>query len=362
MPIIRNNRNSGVVLIVALWILAVLTMLALGLANRIHVDIAMTKYAVGKMKARYAAWAGVSYAMGRIKEDTDNEESSGWDDLYQNGFYLAEGEEPEDIFRDIAAGDGHFTIAYTIAEDGFAPRRYGFQDEESRLNLNMMNPNNFDIFKYLIIEIGATGNQAEEIASAVVDWKDSDGDVFHKPFGAEEEYYWGGDGRYHCKNGAFENIEELMLVKGMSREIYEKLKPYVTVFPARGRFRINLQTVHEPVLRAAARDFAGQANNTRPEDAASLARKILAFRRGPDGLEATRDDRQVDRTEMNLTAKEDVIFRKLAQHQTRISRYLVVSVTGTDQASGISSFVTAGILRDDLSVFYWKRGREATHD
>jgi len=57
----------------------------------------------------------------------------------------------------------------------------------------------------------------EELVDALIDWRDSDDNP--RPLGAESEYYESLDPGYHVKNEPFETLEELLLVKGFTREI-----------------------------------------------------------------------------------------------------------------------------------------------
>jgi type II secretory pathway component PulK len=76
------------------------------------------------------------------------------------------------------------------------------------------------------------------------------------------------------KEQPFERIDELFLVKGMTRETYDALRPYVTVY---GDGRVNINTTSRKILMAFGLDGV-------------VADKLLKARRGPDGRDATGDD------------------------------------------------------------------------
>jgi len=60
---------------------------------------------------------------------------------------------------------------------------------------------------------------AREIIDSLIDWIDSgDGDG-EEEYGAENSYYQSLTPPYFCKNGPVESIEELLLIKGFSREL-----------------------------------------------------------------------------------------------------------------------------------------------
>ena len=56
----------------------------------------------------------------------------------------------------------------------------------------------------------------DEIAAAIIDWIDQDDNT---ESGAETDYYATLDPPYAAKNGPFDTIEELLLVKGVTPEI-----------------------------------------------------------------------------------------------------------------------------------------------
>lgn len=86
-------------------------------------------------------------------------------------------------------------------------RDYGLIDEASKLNLNTAP---FNLLK-------ALPGMTDEVAAAIVDWRDADEDI--TPGGAESETYMRRQPGYACKNAPFESIEELALVSGVTREI-----------------------------------------------------------------------------------------------------------------------------------------------
>ena len=62
-----------------------------------------------------------------------------------------------------------------------------------------------------------------------MDWRDKDN--LHRLNGAEDDYYLSLPQPYKCKNGDFTSIEELLLVRGVTPEIfYGGLKDMVAVY------------------------------------------------------------------------------------------------------------------------------------
>jgi general secretion pathway protein K len=103
------------------------------------------------------------------------------------------------------------------------------------------------------------------IVPAIIDWIDADDEVTVLPnvqgenTGAESEYYRNLDKPYHCKNKPMEVLSELMLVKGMTREILHGavggeqggsmmgMERFLTVY---GDGRVNINEASVPVLQS----------------------------------------------------------------------------------------------------------------
>lgn len=65
---------------------------------------------------------------------------------------------------------------------------------------------------------GERTDRVTELANAIKDWQDEDSLL--RLGGAEDDYYLSLSPAYYCKNGPMQNMEELLLVKGIDRELY----------------------------------------------------------------------------------------------------------------------------------------------
>ncbi len=73
-----------------------------------------------------------------------------------------------------------------------------------------------------------------DILCAVLDWLDPDDNPASTEGcdeGAENEHYALLDEPYETRNGPFESVGELRLVRGVTQDIYRKVAPYLTVYP-----------------------------------------------------------------------------------------------------------------------------------
>ena len=135
--------------------------------------------------------------------------------------------------RDIALGPGRFS--------------YRITDEEARLNLNRMSP---EQLHRLLTELGVEREARDVIVDSIQDWRDPNEE--YRLNGAESDYYLGLPVPYRSKNADFDSVEELLQVRGVTPRIFygtpEKpgLVEYLTVA---GSGRVNLNTTSDLVLR-----------------------------------------------------------------------------------------------------------------
>lgn len=109
------------------------------------------------------------------------------------------------------------------------------EDETSRFNLNSvinrngtLNNTAYRSLRRLLKLLSLDENDADRIA----DWIDRD---------SEPRL---GDSEENAKNGYFDTVDELLLIKGIDQRTYRALLPYVTVYG----LRININTASLPVI------------------------------------------------------------------------------------------------------------------
>ena len=91
------------------------------------------------------------------------------------------------------------------------------------------NQDNLEFFKNLMKSLFIQDQKIEEISPAVIDWLDKD--FFPDSYlGVEDDYYRNEKPSRLTSNQFFFDITELRDVKGMTEEIFQKLKPYICAF------------------------------------------------------------------------------------------------------------------------------------
>jgi general secretion pathway protein K len=92
-------------------------------------------------------------------------------------------------------------------------------DETGKINLNAPLDQTFvDLVYNLLIMVGLDPEQADIITDSIMDWRDPDD--FVSPSGAESDYYLSLENPYLPKNGFFDAPDELLLISGVTPEIY----------------------------------------------------------------------------------------------------------------------------------------------
>jgi general secretion pathway protein K len=178
--------------------------------------------------------------------------------------------------------------------------------------------------------------KVSEIVDAVIDWIDEDDNV--SPAGAESSYYASLAFPYSAKNAQLDCIEELLMIKGISSEIFAgtKEKPglaqYVTVH---GGGAINLNTAPKMVLRALSSEIT-----------ATLADKMDDYRRKEENdLSSPLWYKKVPGME-GITIKAELIT--LVK-----SNYFKISATG--KLDKMEQTVTGIVQRSPFQVMSWRQ-------
>jgi general secretion pathway protein K len=301
--------SKAMILVVSLWILTILAVLAVGLGYRSSLELKLADYNLDKLKTLYIAEAALQRAMAELEKDRNNYDAL--NETWSNG---RDAENGVYIFKDVEVGDGVFNIGYIFSENdaGEAIKFYGMMDEERKININTAP------LEMLLSLPGLN----EEIAAAIIDWRDADDKVYKE--GAENDYYQGLEKPYECKNGPFQVLEELLLVKGITPESFAKFKDIVTIY---GSGKININTASREVLEVLGRTCIYKGlpgvDDSEMED---LVNKIIRFRIGDDESAGTEDD-NIFISPGNIVNELQDAFGELSPGQKNALNYLLPYLT-----------------------------------
>lgn len=106
------------------------------------------------------------------------------------------------VREDLALGSG--TVTYSI------------RDENGKININSATRET--LVKVLEQAGMDTGSDRDAVADSILDWIDKDDN--HRLNGAESDYYKSQFPPYKAKNGPLDTLDELMMIKGITEEMF----------------------------------------------------------------------------------------------------------------------------------------------
>ena len=228
-------NENGMALLLVLVIITLLTSLLIELSYSTLVDMRLTETFRDSTKAYYLANGGISAGRMLLQEDDNGYDHSS--EMWHTGI--------------ISYPVGQGSVSVTI------------KDLNSKLAINTLvsgnNPRTVVVDRFYrlfaALDIESLADPAE-LTAALIDWLDS-GDQNYQLIqtddldipvsGAENDYYQSLSNSYSCKNGELETLQELLLIKGFSKEVISKISPYITV---NGSDMININTASAEVLMA----------------------------------------------------------------------------------------------------------------
>jgi len=87
--------------------------------------------------------------------------------------------------------------------------------EAGKVNINIVSES---MLRRIIDRLGLEAEVKDIVVDSILDWRDPND--FHRVNGAENEYYQSLKEPYLCKNGNLDSIEELLLVRGVTSELF----------------------------------------------------------------------------------------------------------------------------------------------
>jgi competence ComEA-like helix-hairpin-helix protein len=193
-------KRKASILVGLLWCVAILSLVVVSVLHTSRIDLLAQKNYGDRIQAHYLALAGIEKAKALIYQnarDRSRTQKNHSGELYNS----------PDKFRDVAFGRGKFRVFRRGRQDEGGGVIYGVSDEESRLNLNTATIN----------ELTNLDQMTAYIAGAIMDWRGS-GDS-PATNGANADYYLSLEPPYQPRNGPFETVRELLLVRGVTRDL-----------------------------------------------------------------------------------------------------------------------------------------------
>ncbi len=258
---LRNRR--GVALLVTLGVTTVLVAAALEYNRRARFAVISSVAARNGLTMTEMAAAGVHVAMAILAKDkVDNDQDTPMDEW-------ADPVRIDEVLREFPFEEGRLSLLITdelgrIQVNALVNHPDTRQFNEAQRTLWERFLQYYVDRKDLKLEL-KNDSEPTAIINSLKDWMDSkDDDAITGLSGAETSYYEGRRPPYAARNGPLTDLEDLLLVKGITPELYygtpetPGISRYLTVFgmaPGQGTGvsfpgRINMTTADIPVLFA----------------------------------------------------------------------------------------------------------------
>jgi general secretion pathway protein K len=217
----RRARQRGIVLVLVLWVIALLTVMALGLTTTQRTESALTRNQIDA--ARFRAHADAALVLVALNLMTTPLETVLPDEVWS----------PNGMPRTLVFDGTELTVTLT--------------NEASRIDLNLATRDQLaTLIELAQGEDGFDEAERDALADAILDWRDEDD--LTQLNGAEDGDYADAGLPYGAADGPFHSVEELRQVLGMTRALYRRLAPDLTVHNETGR--VEQRFASAPVLAA----------------------------------------------------------------------------------------------------------------
>lgn len=223
-----KHQERGVALITAMLIIALATILAVSMSSRQQLNIHRSANVFNFEQSYQYILGAEDWAKQILKRDLkDNETDS--------------------------LNDDWATVLPPLPIEG-GKMSGQLEDLQARFNLNNLVQNGKaqkiyeERFKNLLRNLELN----EDLVAVVVDWLDPNEQVGF--LGAEDNEYLNLSPAYRTANQSMGDVSELLLLKGMDNESYEKLRPFVCVLQS--ETGINVNTASAEVLSSIIKDIS----------------------------------------------------------------------------------------------------------
>jgi len=213
--------KKGVALLMVLWVLTILMVIVLSFSFMARTETHATLTFKEGMEMKFLAEAGVQRGIEEIYYSKQNPQLS---QLTESDTWKTDGT----------------PYSSSLGEGGYEVR---ITDETGKININTLNETSGIILKTLLMQMGVQDDNADTIVDSILDWKDPDDLV--RLHGAESDYYMSLPNPYKAKNANFDTLEELLLVKGVTYEIFfgsegkKGLVDFITIYTNMNAINVN---------------------------------------------------------------------------------------------------------------------------
>ncbi len=198
--------QSGIALIIVMICVTVLAILAGGFAYSMKVETRLARNSNSEEELEWLGRSGIEYARWILAEEMKipSENYDAENQVWAGGpGGIGTTNTPlVDVQRTVKLGNGSFT--------------WKIVDHERKMNINTAGQ---PILQQAMILAGVDAGETTPLVSSILDWIDPNVNAHHIQ-GAKSDYYRNLPHPYDAKNGPIDDLSELLLIKGISPDLY----------------------------------------------------------------------------------------------------------------------------------------------
>jgi len=273
------SHNRSQVAVIVLWVLIILTMLAVSVGHRVSLGLRLNRYQRDGLKAHYLAKAGVVRAIAELEKD-NNKDIDYLGESWSTGLDTENNKLFENIEVRQNSGES-FTVQYLY--DKVTDEYRCTEDEDRKVNSNGCDLRQLE--ELFMLRVGQDGTMVPAditlLAQTIIDWIDADTEKTAEPGVAEDPVF---------KNTLLKSPEELRLVleyfyskknepdyQAKAQALYLRIEDIITVYTDS---KVNLNTVGSDALEIVLKGLYPSASldQTLNEEITAFINSINNFR------------------------------------------------------------------------------------
>ncbi len=289
----KKAANHGMAVVMALSVILIMATAALELHSNERANMLNAAAMRDRITLEQMTVSGVHLAMAVLTKDRLDSET---DSLQED---WADDETMKGYLEVVPFDQGAMTVKITdelgkIQINALVrfPEGNEFNEKQRRLWERLSDDllSVFDLLEDDSVDLEETDPQT--IINSLKDWLDKDEDLITGLSGAESDYYEELDPPYACKNGPFDHMSEVRLVKGITPELFNGLaeaaglEDFITVYGTEKQNdetfsfpgKININTAALPVLKVLV-----------PPENEDFANLLIDYRDAVSGTQYTND-------------------------------------------------------------------------
>lgn len=196
------RKREGVALIIVLWVVTILSVIVLEFSFAMRTEVHIAKNFQEELQLYALAEGGIQRAIAELVHKHDPK-------VQQMRKALQANEIPPDKREWLTDGRDYLL---SFDQGACEVRIIG---EGGKVNINLVSET---MLRKIITNLGLKMESRDVVIDSILDWRDPDD--LYRANGAENDYYRSLKEPYDCKNGPLDAIEELLLVKGVSPDLF----------------------------------------------------------------------------------------------------------------------------------------------